>query len=89
MSFTLLKQSQRSRSVLSDGSRFLGLIWKAKILSYNRRNMVRVAKSVSSLSLYRWIKKVKFQRFSCQTDPGNTMAEGAFANSFNDATHFD
>ena len=28
--FTLPKQSQRSRSVLEDGSRFLGLFWKEK-----------------------------------------------------------
>ena len=38
--FTLPKQSQRSRSILQDGSRSLGLFWKEKILSYNRRNMV-------------------------------------------------
>ena len=29
-SFTLPKQSQRSRSVLLNGSRFLGLFWKEK-----------------------------------------------------------
>ena len=28
--FTLPKQSQRSRSILYDGSRFLGLFWKEK-----------------------------------------------------------
>ena len=38
-SFALPKQSQRSRSILKDGSRFLGLFWKEKTLSYNRRNM--------------------------------------------------
>ena len=38
--FNLPKQSQRSRSVLQDGSRSLGLFWKAKTLSYNRRNTV-------------------------------------------------
>ena len=38
--FTLPKQSQRSRSVLQDGSRSLGLFWKEKAPSYNRRNMV-------------------------------------------------
>ena len=32
--FNLLKQSQRSRST------FLGLFWKEKKFSYNRRNMV-------------------------------------------------
>ena len=30
MSFTLPKQSQKSRSILKDGSRFLGLFWKEK-----------------------------------------------------------
>ena len=39
-SFTLPKQSQRSRSVLKDGSRFLGLFWKKKTLSYKGRYMV-------------------------------------------------
>ena len=29
-SFTLPKQSQRSRSILKDGSRFLELFWKDK-----------------------------------------------------------
>ena len=38
--FTLPRQSQRSRSVLQDGSRSLGLFWKEKILSYNRGNTV-------------------------------------------------
>ena len=38
--FTLPKQSQRSRSIFQDGSRFLGLLWKENIPSYNRRNMV-------------------------------------------------
>ena len=36
--FTLPRQSQRSRSVLQDGSRSLGLFWKEKTLSYNQRN---------------------------------------------------
>ena len=38
--FTLPKQSQRSRSVLQDGSRSVGLFWKEKTPSYNRRNTV-------------------------------------------------
>ena len=38
--FTLPKQSQRSRSVLQDGSRSLVLFWKEKTPSYNQRNMV-------------------------------------------------
>ena len=38
--FNLPKQSQRSRSVLQDGSRSLGLFWKEKTPSYNRRNTV-------------------------------------------------
>ena len=38
--FTLPKQSQRSRSILQDGSRSLGLFWKEKTPSYNRRNTV-------------------------------------------------
>ena len=37
---SLPKQSKRSRSVLQDGSRSLGLFWKKKTLSYNRRNTV-------------------------------------------------
>ena len=45
--FTLPKQSQRSRSILQDGSRSLRLFWKEKTLSYNRRNTVFI-KSVSS-----------------------------------------
>ena len=40
--FTLPKQSQRSRSILQDGSRSLGLFWKEKTLSYNRRNTVNL-----------------------------------------------
>ena len=40
--FTLPQQSQRSRSILQDGSRYLGLFWKGKILSYNLRNTVIV-----------------------------------------------
>ena len=39
-SFTLPKQSQRSRSVLEDGSRSLGLFWKEKNPSYIRGNTV-------------------------------------------------
>ena len=35
--FTLPKQSQRSRSVLQDGSRSLGLFWKEKFPSYNKK----------------------------------------------------
>ena len=38
--FTLPKQSQRSRSVLEDGSRSLGLFWKENSPSYNQRNTV-------------------------------------------------
>ena len=38
--FNLPKQSQRSRSVLQDGSRSLGLFWKEKTPSYIRRNTV-------------------------------------------------
>ena len=34
-SSTLPKLSQRSRSILQDGSRSLGLFWKEKNLSYN------------------------------------------------------
>ena len=40
MRFTLSQQSQRSRSILKDGSRFLGLFWKKKTLSYKQRNLV-------------------------------------------------
>ena len=40
-SFTLPKQSQRSRSVLEDGSRSLRLFWTEKSPSYNRRNTVK------------------------------------------------
>ena len=37
------KQAQRSRSVLEDGSRFLGLFWKEKSPSYNRSNTVEIS----------------------------------------------
>ena len=38
---SLPKQSKRSRSVLQDGSRSLGMFWKKKKTpSYNRRNTV-------------------------------------------------
>ena len=40
MSFTLPKQSQRSRPVTIDGSRFLGLFRKEKPLPNNRISMV-------------------------------------------------
>ena len=43
--FTLPKQSQRSRSVLQDRSRSLGLFWKEKAPSYNRRNTVNIIQS--------------------------------------------
>ena len=49
-SFTLPKQSQRSRSVLQDRSSFLGLFWKGKILSYNQRNTVDHKKLKADLS---------------------------------------
>ena len=38
--FTLPKLFHTSRSVLEDGSRSLGLFWKEKSPSYNRRNTV-------------------------------------------------
>ena len=38
--FTLPKQSQRSRSILEDRSRSLGLFWKENSPSYYRRNTV-------------------------------------------------
>ena len=42
-SFTLPKQSQRSRSALYDGSRLLGLFGnEKKTLFYNQRNTVHV-----------------------------------------------
>ena len=41
-SFTLSKQSHRSRSALFDAYRFLGLFCKEKSLSYNQRNMVKL-----------------------------------------------
>ena len=51
-SFTLPKQSQRSRSILNDGSRFLGLFWKEKTPSYNQRNMIMNALSYNHPSLF-------------------------------------
>ena len=46
MSFTLPKQSQRSRSILNEGSRFLALfLEETETLSYNRR--ITVFKSLS------------------------------------------
>ena len=38
--FSLPKHSQRSRSILQDGSTSLGLFWNEKTPSYNRRNTV-------------------------------------------------
>ena len=38
--FTFRKQSQRSRSILQDGSKSLGLFWKEKTPPYNRRNTI-------------------------------------------------
>ena len=38
--FTIPKLSQRSRSILQDGSRSLGLFRKENTLSYNQRNLV-------------------------------------------------
>ena len=49
--FTLPKQSQRSRSILQDRSRSLGLFWKEKTLSYNRRIMVDVPIQLGSFLL--------------------------------------
>ena len=46
--FTLPKQSQRSRSILQDGSRSLGLFWKEKTLFYNRRNMVKAVLMINA-----------------------------------------
>ena len=37
---TLPKQSKRSRSILQDRSRSLGLFWKKETLSYNQRNTI-------------------------------------------------
>ena len=48
--FTLPKQSQRSRSVLQDGSRSLGFFWKEKTLSYNRINTVaKIYKTIGNV----------------------------------------
>ena len=51
--FTLLKQSQRSRSIsrsiFQDGSRSLGLFWKENNPSYNRRNTVHTFESVKGV----------------------------------------
>ena len=38
--FSFPKQAQKSRSFLSDRSRRLELVWKGKIVSDNKRNMV-------------------------------------------------
>ena len=40
---TLPKQSQRSRSVLQDGSRSLGLFWKAKTPSYKHEIHIKLS----------------------------------------------
>ena len=50
--FTLPKQTQRSGSVLQDGSRSLGLFWKKKNPSYNRRNTVNLMPLLSSGSIH-------------------------------------
>ena len=62
--FTLPKQSQRSRSILQDGSRSLGLFWKEKTPSYNRRNTVllQVLPADPSTSSYEAMK-TKFQMY--------------------------
>ena len=46
--FTLPKQSQRSRSVLQDGSRSLELFWKEKTPSYNQRNTVSTIETMKT-----------------------------------------
>ena len=48
---TLPKQSKRSRSVLQDGSRSLGLFWKKKTPSYNRGNTVFEISSQKVISI--------------------------------------
>ena len=48
--FTLPKQSQRSRSILQDGSRSLGLFKRETTLSYNRRNTVAQFDLLNTLS---------------------------------------
>ena len=48
-SFTIPKQSQRSISILQDGSRFLALFWMDKNPSYNRRNRLNAVGMVNSL----------------------------------------
>ena len=58
--FTLPKQSQRSRSVLQDRSRSMGLFWKEKTLSYNRRNRVNIATKYS-MYLFRCTYKAVLQ----------------------------
>ena len=67
--FTLPKQSQRSISILQDGSRSLGLSWKEKSLSYNRRNTVIKWQRVSELQLRGGIEdnSKKFSYFSMKT----------------------
>ena len=44
--FSFPKQAQKSRSVLYDRSKILGLFWKGKHWSYNRRKMVWIGKYV-------------------------------------------
>ena len=59
--FTLRKQSQRSRSVLKDGSRSLGLFWKENNPSYNRRNTVQQQFQDSVLA--EWLEPYKLGSF--------------------------
>ena len=50
--FTLPKKFQRSRSILQDGSRSLGLFWKENTLSYSQRNTVFESSREASNNLF-------------------------------------
>ena len=54
INFTLPKQSQRSRSILQDGSRSFGSFWKEKTLSYNRRNTVLKLRNAHAVAVQSW-----------------------------------
>ena len=85
-SFTLPKQSQRSRYILLDGSRFFGLFWKEKPLPYKQRNTVLspyqnllsddIKVSIEKTLAYFLLRLIPYI-FGCKTEflPSKTMSK--------------
>ena len=57
--FTLPKQSQRSRSILQDGSKYLGLFWKENTLSEEIRLLFNYQKADDKIFVCTFSKNVK------------------------------